>query len=67
MASGRLAAVSPPKMTTSSTSTIGIESVSARAMSSPTWLVMSLAMASLPPSCTVSPSGASRRRGETAS
>ena len=67
MASGRLAAASPPKTTTSSTSTIGIDSVSARAMSSPTWLVMSLAIASLPPSWTVSPAGASRSRGSSAS
>ena len=67
IASGRLAAVSPPKMTMRSTSTMGSEIISARAMSSPTWLVMSLAMASLPPSCTVSPGGASRSYGSTAS
>ena len=66
-ASGRLAAVSPPKMTTSSTSTIGIEIGSARAMSSLTWVVMSLAIASSPPIWTSSPAGASRSAGSRSS
>ncbi len=62
-ASGRLAAVRPPKTTTSRTSTIGIDSDSARPMSALTWVVMSLPMASLPPSRTSRPGGASRRVG----
>ena len=66
-ASGRLAAVSPPKITTSSTRTMGSEICSARAMSSLTWVVMSLLMASSPPSCTSSPAGASPNAGSRSS
>ena len=55
IASGRLAAVRPPKTTTSSTSTIGSDICSARPMSSLTWVVMSLLIASSPPSWTVEP------------
>ena len=65
IASGRLAAVRPPKMTTSSTSTTGSEICSARPMSSPTWVVMSLLMAAAPPSRTSSPGGVARSAGSS--
>ena len=62
-ASGRLAATRPPKMTTSSTSTIGIDSCSARAMSSLTWVVMSLEIAAAAAETRVQPGGGVAQRG----
>jgi hypothetical protein len=58
MSRGSPAATTPPKITTSSTITIGSDSDSARAMSSDTWVLMSSLSTRSPPRSTSSPDGA---------
>jgi hypothetical protein len=57
---GRLAATRPPNTTTSSTSTIGIEMVSARTMSCSVWVFTSSKTATSPPTFASSPAGGVR-------
>ena len=68
MASGSEAAAKLPKISTSSTSRIGMEIVSARAMSALTRSLMSWLMTALPPICVCRPgTGTSARTAAMAS
>ena len=66
IASGRLAAAKLPKMSTSSTSRIGSEIISARAMSALTCSLMSRLIVGPPPTCVSRPGAASCPRSASA-